>query len=346
MLSRTLLEGYLARATRQILETTRCRYIPSEQNFHLALPLVKSKYAKYEAKPFSVQKFEKKLRNPQPYQTQALPSHQTEIKGVDQAVFNQILRKNNFKKCPPITRSNFLAIQFLPQSHDASRYRKSNVAMLFSTFGISMMNNQKLEEDFKSYNGKYKRLNFMVKNPHPTQSACGRSILKRRFRQFLMDAIEKRMNIGGVEKLSGLFICTVFKVPITKEQENAVRNEFETAVEAISTQPRLWMRLQKQCQESHRPRQINAISLKKHLEGGGVRDPRIRLPFLGYRFKEDKKNTKENIFRIMGKRAASSGTTATGTTTTEAATATTIRIGKRKGTRKGNKKNQVCKLKD
>ncbi|KAI5958396.1 hypothetical protein CANMA_004240 [Candida margitis] len=213
-----------------------------------------------------------------PFQKHSIPKSRSEIRGVDNMVHQLLQRKFPLKKFAPIMQNEFLSVQLFPQDHTLSNFRKSNVSLVFNMHQIPMLNDKCLESGFKS-RPKYKDLQFFNKKPSPMQSACGRTKSKKQVRELFAQSLSTFSMHDKKDRLSGIFVCHVVKVPVNQEQRDLIRKDFENMCSALLDKDDIWNNLNKQYKRTKSP---NLQQLKYVQFSYGVKnliDRRLRFPF-------------------------------------------------------------------
>lgn len=171
---------------------------------------------------------------PPPPHTQrnCLPAVPTDIKGIDQNAYRLLNRKQVSRAAPKLCSNAFFNLRFYPSTHLVAIARKLNVAYTFtnSTSGY-ILNNPKLAEGFKHYNGKYKKLRFFQKIASPLSTAVKRTQFRRIVKRALFEAIHPHTN--AVAALRGVYQFRLFIFPSTESDLERVRSDVRLAVNLL-----------------------------------------------------------------------------------------------------------------
>lgn len=167
-----------------------------------------------------------------------LPAVPTDIKGIDLLAYRYLNRKKNSKSVPTLASSKYIQLKFYPDDHLLCIARKSNVAYTFTnSSGGFVFNNPQLSEQFKSYNGKYKRHLFFNKNLSPLNSAVKRVLFRRIVKRGLFNSLHKHIKPENVEseilKVRGVYQFRLFVIPKNEQERQEVQRSIDNAIEKI-----------------------------------------------------------------------------------------------------------------
>lgn len=272
------IQAFLNKLTSNTRIVARCNIIKIPSGASQAAPTIaKSRYDSVKVQPIRIPNQKLKIRHP--FQTLAFPKDRSQIRGVDNMVHQLLQRQYKLKAFPPIMRNRFLSVQLFPRNHILSNFRKSNVSLVFNMHQIPMLNDKSLEIGFKSRR-KYKDLQFFNSKPLPMQSACGRSKSKKQLRELFAQSLQKFTNHQKRDRLFGIFVFHVAKVPVNKEQEGVVLKDLEDMCFALLEKEQVWNDLKRVFNKSKisSPQQLKYVQYSY-----GVKDldnRRVRFPFL------------------------------------------------------------------
>lgn len=218
------------REVSQIRQKIRC-IAPDYRNSVTQYPKLDFKVDRL---PFTnASEFYRSLKPVPTYADNKLPLKPTDIKGVDSFLHAFLGYGKASNLIPRLCTNNFFTLQFYPHNHEFAKFRKSTVAYTFTNKAGYQLNNPKLESAFLSYKGKYKNDGYFKSNCRPLSIACSRSWYRKFIKRALFKSI--RSNLGGssVEPVSGLFKFTFNEVPRTRQDQELVSNEIDSAVRTL-----------------------------------------------------------------------------------------------------------------
>ncbi|KAI5963253.1 uncharacterized protein KGF55_003045 [Candida pseudojiufengensis] len=249
----------------------KCRFqCPSDTFKSKPKDTIRSKYDITKVSPFK----KKKSQN-------QVPKHGHELRGIDGAVHTFITKTCSPNVYSPLISNKYMMIQFFPQDHIISNFRKSNISFIFQLFRLPILNDLDTERSFKQYGGKYNDMQFFKSKSRPNQSACGRSKLKSHFRQLFIDALGESKS--KVEKLAGVYVISVLKVPVNGDQENFVKNEFKKLINNIcSKQKSTNVNKKSKKMISQKPIKLGPTlgQVQYSYKIGNLKDNRTRFPYI------------------------------------------------------------------
>ncbi|KAI5951396.1 hypothetical protein KGF54_004470 [Candida jiufengensis] len=241
-----------------------CKFQNPIQNADLKV-VPKSTYRHIMIKP------PKKIHGLKSFQTHVLPTNRSEIRGIDGAIHVAVQSKFRPKLYHPILNNEFISIQFFPKDHIVSNFRKSYISFFFTMQQLPLMNSPVLDTEFRSYQGKLRNLQFFKTKRKPIQSACGRTKLKKKFRQLFIDAIKETNTSKG--KLAGVYALSIKKVPVNEIEDQLVRESFKKLLNKLN-KPR-------------KPTGSKTVKLGEFFKNvqysykvGNMTDNRVRFPFM------------------------------------------------------------------
>ncbi|CAH2354442.1 hypothetical protein CLIB1423_16S02762 [[Candida] railenensis] len=167
-----------------------------------------------------------------------LPALPTDIKGIDSSAYRFLNRKKNTKTVPTLVSGKYFQLKFYPDDHLLCIARKSNIAYTFTnSSGGFVFNNAQLSEQFKSYNGKYKRHLFFNKVLSPLNSAVKRVLFRRIVKRGLFNSLHKYVQPENVEseisKVRGVYQFRLFVIPKNEQEKQEVQSAIDNAIEKI-----------------------------------------------------------------------------------------------------------------
>lgn len=163
-----------------------------------------------------------------------LPLKPTDIKGVDQAVYKHVHRKQMLKKMPTLLSSKFFTLKFFPDLHHVSLARKSNIAYTFTNRGGFNLNDPLLATALTEYKGKYKKLGFFQETLCPLDTAVCRVKYRKFIKRSLFLSLHKHVKIPqDLEQVRGVFFFRFTIVPATEDDRKQVIADLDQAVNIL-----------------------------------------------------------------------------------------------------------------
>lgn len=163
-----------------------------------------------------------------------LPQKPTDIKGVDQAVYKHINRKQMLKKMPTLWSNKFFTLKFFPELHHISLARKSNIAYTFTNRGGFNLNDPVLEKALGGYKGKYKKYTFFQENLCPLDTAVGRAKYRKFIKRSLFSSLHKYIKEESeLELVKGVFFFRFSIAPATDADKLQVMTDLDLAIKML-----------------------------------------------------------------------------------------------------------------
>lgn len=219
----------------------------------------------------------------------SLPALPTDIKGVDSALYPQLRKKLLLRNLPLLAQTKFFTLKFVDTLHHLSLVRKSNIAYTFSNHGAPILNDVKLEQAFKKYNGKYRKLEFFKTLPEATETAAQRIKYRKRVKRSLFSALHQVVEEGNaaqIKAVSGIFLFKFQTCPATLEDFVSIDKSLVAAVDKIlhnsSFQDSLLQVTKQQNKEFSDGKQLlSQASMENSLGAANVPGYYPKLPFAG-----------------------------------------------------------------
>ncbi|KAI5958084.1 hypothetical protein KGF57_002892 [Candida theae] len=144
---------------------------------------------------------------------------------------------------------------------------------------IPLLNDRSLEKGFKAPS-KYKNLQFFASKPSPMQSACGRTKSKKQFREIFVQSLQQFSPHQKRDRLFGIFVFHVAKVPVNQEQNNSIRKSIEGMFLSMLDDEKVWIELKRVLSKSKGIKQHQLKGIQYSYGVKGLVDTNIRFPFL------------------------------------------------------------------
>ena len=268
------LQTFLSKSTGVISNAVKCGVRKMAAPL-MVPPVAKSRYDSVKAAPV---RLPKKLKILQPFQTLIFPNNRSQVRGVDNVVHQLLQRRYRLKNFHPIMRNTFLSVQLFPRDHILSNFRKSNISLVFNMHQLPMLNDRHLESGFKS-RPKYKDLQFFDSKPLPMQSACGRTKSKKQFKELFVKSLQNFSNHRNNDRLFGIFVFHVLKVPVNQEQNEVILRDLENMCLDLLDKDNKWNDLKNLYNKSKDPSPQQLKNVQYSYGAKGLLDRRVRFPF-------------------------------------------------------------------
>ncbi|KAL6453385.1 hypothetical protein SBY92_004953 [Candida maltosa Xu316] len=273
------ISNFLTKSNKHVVNKLKCSPTTLSSIKYDNIPLPESEFKSMKPKYQSAADFYEN-QPPIPYQCRgSIPTDKSDIRGTDGTVHKYIFQKFRGSKYPPIERNEFMSIQFFPENHILSNFRKSNISMIISMFGIPPFNNQGLAKALSQYKGEFSNSQFFSAKVSPVYSAFGRNMLRKIFRQLYVDAVKDIK--GDTTKLAGIYCCVINKVPITQDHRKKVIEGYQRAMKKIMNDKKTQNQLNDLALAS------SLINVRTSLYGirynwdvGEYKSHKVRFPFL------------------------------------------------------------------
>lgn len=193
----------------------------------------------FESPKFSsASDFNSKFTPPNFIRNDCLPEKPTDIRGIDQSGFSY-LQRSRVNKIPVLSSSKFLLLRFFPESHFISSLRKSNIAFGNFNYPVNVLNDPVLEKALDAYKGPYRNNTFFSIKRNPLSSAVGRSTFRKLIKKGIFEAVQGKT----VERVRGFYFIQHYKVPVTEEDEEVVRNTIKQGINKLVKDDNLYNKL-------------------------------------------------------------------------------------------------------
>lgn len=184
-------------------------------------------YKEFARRRYSKEYYPSYIRN-------ILPENPTDIKGVDQAVYKHVHRKQILKKLPTLLSSKFFALKFFPELHHVSLARKSNIAYTFTNRGGFNLNDPLLAKSLTEYKGKYKKLAFFQEKLCPLDTAVGRAKYRKFIKRSLFQSLHKFVKTSrDLDQVRGVFFFRFSIVPATESDKQQIMKDLDLALNIL-----------------------------------------------------------------------------------------------------------------
>lgn len=171
---------------------------------------------------------------PPSYTRNSLPLKPTDIKGVDQAVYKHVHRKQILKKLPSLLSSKFFTLKFFPELHHVSLARKSTIAYTFTNRGGFNLNDPLLAKSLTEYKGKYKKLAFFQEKLCPLDTAVGRAKYRKFIKRSLFQSLHKYVKTSrDLNQVRGVFFFRFSIVPATESDKQQIMKDLDLALNTL-----------------------------------------------------------------------------------------------------------------
>lgn len=163
-----------------------------------------------------------------------LPQQPTDIKGVDQAVYRYVQKKQMYKKIPTLLSNRFFQLKYFPCLHHVSLARKSNISYTFTNKGGFNLNDPGLAKAVSEYKGTYKKLEFFLIKLCPLDTAVGRAKYRKFVKRSLFKSLQRHVKLPeDLKEVAGVFFFRFTIVPATDKEKIQATEEIDQAVKSL-----------------------------------------------------------------------------------------------------------------